>query len=60
MSKRDPIAKKVLELAESLEDNTLWASDFTGEMSRDILGTFVIDGDLLTRKRVVDIRQAEM
>lgn len=56
LSKRDPIAKKVLELAESLRDNTLWASNFTGEMSRDILGTFVIDGNLLTRERVVEVK----
>lgn len=57
-AKKDPVAKRVLELAESLEDNTLWGSDFTGEMSRDVLGTFAIDGSLLTRERVVDIREA--
>ncbi len=56
LAKKDPTSKKVLELAERLEDHTLWGSDFTGEMSRDLLGTFVIDGDLLTPERVVDVK----
>ena len=56
LAKKDPTSKKVLELAERLEDHTLWGSDFTGEMSRDLLGTFVIDGDLLTRERVVEVK----
>lgn len=34
----------------------LYAKDFTGEMSRDLLGTFAIDGSMLTRDRVVEVR----
>lgn len=32
------------------------ASNITGSMTRDLFGTFVIDGDLLTRERVVDVK----
>lgn len=55
-SRRDQTTKKVLDFVESLDDNTLWASDFTGEMSREILGTFVIDGNLLTPSRIVQLK----
>lgn len=40
-----------------LDDNTLYASDFTGDMSFNILGTCCIDGNLLTPNRIIDIRQ---
>lgn len=57
-AKKDPFSKKVLNFVENLEDYTLWVKDFTGQMSKKILGTFVIDGNMLTEKRVVEIREA--
>ena len=36
------------------------ASSITGSMTRDLFGTFVIDGDLLTRERVVAVRDTKL
>lgn len=53
---KDIFSKKVFEFAKNLEDNTLLAKDFSGEMSRDLIGTFTIDGDLLVPERVIEIK----
>lgn len=40
------------------DDGVLYAADFTGHDSFDVLGTCAIDGSMLTRDRVLDIRKA--
>lgn len=40
-----------------LSDQTLYAEDFNGETSFDIFGTCAIDGDLLTNKIIIDVKQ---
>ena len=51
----------ILKKAVKLIDGDLYmkATNFTGEMSRELLGTFVIDGDLLTKDRIVAKRKAK-
>ena len=53
---KDMFSKKVFEFAQQLEDNTLWADDFTGELSRDLIGTFAIDGNMLTPQRIIEVK----
>lgn len=39
-----------------LDDGILYADDFDGETSFEILGTCAIDGDLLTPEKIVDVK----
>lgn len=40
----------------NLDDGVLWSDQFDGETSFNVLGTCVIDGNLLTPDRVIEIR----
>lgn len=39
-----------------LDDGVLWAADFNGQLSFDLIGTCSVDGDLLDKARVIDIK----
>lgn len=43
---------------ERCDDGILYAADFTGQDSLDVLGTCAIDGNKLARARVIDIKRA--
>ena len=53
----DPVQKKLAEFVLSdCDKRTIAATDFTGEMSYDILGTCAIDGSKLTFDRIAAVR----
>ena len=39
-----------------LDDGVLYAADFTGEMSFNILGTCAIDGNQLNANRIIEVK----
>jgi hypothetical protein len=57
LAKKDKYAKNLLNYLENeTEEYNILARFYTGELSRKILGTFVIDGNLLTKNRIIDIK----
>ena len=43
-------------IQDNLDDGVLWADDFDGQLSFDLIGTCAIDGDLLDSTKVVEVK----
>ena len=57
LARKDKYAKKLLMYLENETDEyNIIARFYTGELSRKILGTFVVDGNQIKTDRIVDIK----